>query len=140
AAEVPLRTVQRDRKAAFALERFEICLLRCVDLRTTPGQLGGEADFGWNGRRPVRQLGDQLSQRLRLEVEQGADSADERCSGLKAQRRAREVGALTLRDRGEVYLAVGEGQLGGRAKDRRRRLLENRVLLVLHHHLSRTRK
>src|SRR5439155_4819208 len=47
-----------------------------------------------------------------------------------------KVSALTLRDRGEIDLAIGQREFRGSAEDRRRRFLEDRIFLVLHRYLS----
>src|SRR4051794_21290535 len=131
AAEVPLRIRQRDRQTSFALEGLEIGLLRSVGLWTAGGELRGKAHTRRNRRRPERQLGDETGEGLGVEAEERAHPGDDGRGWLKAERRTSEIGVLALRDSREIELAVRERYFGGAAENRRRRLLEYRVLFVL---------
>ena len=135
-----MRIAEHDRHSALAFERFEISLLRRVGLRPAAGELGGEADLRGNSRRPVWQFRHERGQRLRFEIEQRADPTNERRGGLEPEGGAREVGALALGDGGEIDLPLVEWYFRGRSENRRRSFLEDRVLLVLHGHLTRARE
>ena len=121
--------------AALALEALEIRLPGTVGLRAARRHLGVEVHARRRRRLHEWQALKGARERRGLEVEVAAHAGDERRLRLVAERRAREGGALVLRDRHHVDLADIERELRREANDALGCGREERVLLVAHRHL-----
>jgi len=119
AAPVPGGLVERDQATGIGLELLEVGLPRLVGTRLGHGDLAVDVEERRRLAVHQRERIHRPRDPLRLEVELGADAADEAGRGLEAERRPGEGALLPLEQPGEAHgAALTEVVLAGETVDR----------------------